>query len=62
MQEMREIRDKISLEMMDMSFEEMKEYLAKHSKIHDSSVWKRKYKQESKTSVAAEPKVPYGKK
>ncbi len=62
MKELREIRDKISLETMDMSFEELKEYLAEHSKIHNASVWKNKYKAKANSLIAAEPKVPYGKK
>ena len=62
MQELRDIRDKVSLETMDMSFEELKAYLVENSKLHDSSVWKKKYKQNSGTAIAAEPKVKYGKK
>ena len=62
MQELREIRDKISLETMDMSFEELQAYLAKNSKIHEASVWKKKYKQNSSITIAAEPKAKYGKK
>jgi hypothetical protein len=62
MQELREIRDKISEETMDMSFEELKEYLALNSKIHDGSVWKSKYKSKSKSSLAAEFGQKYEKK
>ncbi len=42
---LREIRDKISLETQDMSFEEMNEYLRK--------------RMEEAPSIAAEPKAPY---
>ncbi len=62
MEELRAIRDKISLEIMDMSFDELKEYLAKNSTIHNPSVWKTKYKQTHKPSAAAEPLAPYEKK
>ena len=61
MQQLRDIRDKISLETMDMSFEELQKYFAERSKIHDSSVWKKKYKQDSNITIAAEPKAKYGK-
>ena len=59
---LREIRDKIRLETMDMSFEELQKYFAERSKIHDSSVWKKKYKHHSNITIAAEPKVKYGNK
>lgn len=62
MQELREIRDKISVETMDMSFEELKEYLTLNSKIHDEAVWKSKYKSKLKSSLAAESGQKYGKK
>lgn len=61
-QELREIRDKISLETMDMSFDELKEYIASNSKIHVVSVWKNKYKSMSGSTIAAESRHKYGKK
>ena len=61
MQELREIRDRISMETMDMSFEELKDCFARNSKIHDVSVWKTKYKNKSGTVAVAESKVKYGK-
>ena len=62
MEELREIREKISLEIMDMNFEELQAYLSKSSKIHDDSVWKNKYKVKNKTLSVAEPRTKYGKK
>lgn len=41
MEELREIRDKISLDIQDMSFEELQEYLEKREKLFDSSVWEK---------------------
>ncbi len=61
MQELREIRDKISLETMDMNFEELKAYIAKNSKLHDASVWKTAKKRKAGVSIAAEPRAKYGK-
>ena len=49
---LREIRDRISLETMDMDFEEMQEYFRKR---------KEKFRQKE-NMIAAEPKTPYGKK
>ena len=50
---LREIRDKISLETMDMNFKEMEEYFKK-----------RREKYETKTNhlMVAEPKAKYGNK
>ena len=62
MEQLREIRDKISLETMDMSFEELQEYLAKRSKIHNPSVWGNKSQVKSSKLIAAEPRVEYKKK
>ena len=59
MEKLRAIRDKISFETMDMTFGELKSYLAKRSTIHDAGVWKNKYKSNSKPLIAAEPEPKY---
>jgi lipoate-protein ligase A len=50
---LREIRDKISLETMDMSFEEMEEYFKKR---------REKYETQTSNLMVAEPKAKYGNK
>jgi hypothetical protein len=52
MELLRDIRDKVSLETQDMSFEEMKEYLRKRVA---------EYEKQTQPSIAAEPRVKYGK-
>jgi pyruvate/oxaloacetate carboxyltransferase len=47
---LREIRDKISLETMDMNFEEMEEYFRKR---------REKYENKTETLSVAEPRVTY---
>lgn len=62
---LREIRDKISLETMDMTFEEIQEYFTKRREAFEkkNAKAKRKYKIQESTSLAvAEPKAHYGKK
>jgi hypothetical protein len=39
---LRKIRDKIGLEIKDMSFEELKKYIDEKSKIFPKKVWERK--------------------
>ena len=50
---LREIRDKISLETMDMNFEEMEEYFKKR---------REKYETQTSNLMVAEPKAKYGNK
>jgi hypothetical protein len=38
-EQLREIRDKISLEIKDMTFEELKDYLKKKKTLHPTTVW-----------------------
>ena len=42
MKELREIRDKLSLEMIDMSLTQIKDYLQKQETLHPSVVWEKK--------------------
>ena len=37
--QLREIRDKVSLEIKDMTLEQIKDYLKKKKTLHPSSVW-----------------------
>ena len=39
--ELREIRDKMSLEMKDMTLEQIKEYLDKKETLHPAAVWQK---------------------
>jgi hypothetical protein len=39
--ELREIRDKLSLEMKDMTLEQMKAYLQKKETMHPKTVWEK---------------------
>lgn len=41
MEQLREIRDKLSVEIKDMSHKELKEYLRKQKTLHPKSVWHR---------------------
>jgi len=50
---LREIRDKISFDIQDMSFEEMQCYFKKRRKKHEGN---------SNSLMVAEPKAHYGKK
>lgn len=42
MQQLRDIRDKLSEEIKDMSPEELKDYLNRQQTLHSSSVWRRR--------------------
>ncbi len=62
---LREIRDKISLDIMDMTFEEQKEYFRKRREEFEQKQTKaiKKYKVVHNSSMAvAEPKAHYAKK
>ena len=59
---LREIRDKISLETMDMGFEEFQKYLKERKENFETKSGNKKYKTTLTPSIAAEPKVKYGKK
>jgi len=37
--QMREIRDKVSLDIKDMTLEELKDYLNKKETLHPNTVW-----------------------
>jgi len=41
MQQLREIRDKLSSEIKDMSYEQLKEYLDKQKSLHPKSSWRK---------------------
>ena len=43
-EQLRTIRDKISLEIQDLNYEELKEYIEKRLNLHPKSVWKQKQK------------------
>jgi len=58
---LREIRDKISLDIMDMTFEEQEEYFRKRKDEFEQKQAKKKYKTIRHTPIAAEPKPKYGK-
>lgn len=65
MEVLRDIRDKISLDTMDMSFEEQQEYFRKRREEFEKkqSKVKRKYKTVRESSLAvAEPRTKYRKK
>ena len=59
---LREIRDKISLETMDMNFEEVQKYFEERRKIFETGSKKKKYKTLHHASIAAEPRAKYDKK
>ena len=60
-EQLREIRDQISLDTMDMSFDELKQYFTDRRKKHEQQKNKKSYKNKTSASLAAEPKVKYGK-
>jgi hypothetical protein len=39
-EQLREIRDKLSFEMKDMTIEQIKEYLRKKKTLHPTGVWR----------------------
>ena len=39
-EQLREIRDKVSLDIKDLSLKELKEYMNKQETLHPKSVWK----------------------
>jgi hypothetical protein len=39
-EQLREIRDKINLEIKDMTFDELKDYLKKKKTLHPTAVWR----------------------
>ncbi len=41
-QQLRNIRDKIGLEIKDMSFEQLKKYVEERSKLHPKNVWQKR--------------------
>jgi len=38
--QLRDIRDKLSLEIKDMTYEQLKEYLDKQKTLHPTVIWK----------------------
>ena len=40
-QQLREIRDKVGLEIQDMNFEQLKKYLENKITLHPPSVWQK---------------------
>ena len=58
---LREIRDKISLDTMDMSFEETQKYFAERRKKFELKQKKKDYKTSRTSSIAAEARKKYGK-
>ncbi len=40
MEQLREIRDELSLEMKDMTLEQIKEYLKNKKTLHSDKVWR----------------------
>jgi hypothetical protein len=38
-EKLRDIRDKVSMDIQDMTFEELKKYLDKRLTLHPKSVW-----------------------
>ena len=50
---LRDIRDKINMDIQDMSFEEMQEYFKKR---------RAKFENKANNLIVAEPKAKYGKK
>jgi hypothetical protein len=39
-EQLREIRDKVNLDIKDLSLAELKEYMNKQKTLHSTSVWK----------------------
>jgi pyruvate dehydrogenase complex dehydrogenase (E1) component len=39
-EQLRQIRDKVSFEIKDLSLEELKDYLNKQKTLHHASVWR----------------------
>lgn len=39
-EQLREIRDKVNLNIKDLSLKELKEYLSKQKTLHQTDVWK----------------------
>ncbi|MEK7263769.1 MAG: hypothetical protein AAB071_04575 [Bacteroidota bacterium] len=44
MQELRDIRDKISLDIQDMNFEQLKKYIEERLTLHPKTVWQKQTK------------------
>jgi len=42
MQQLRDIRDKISMDIQDMNYEQLKAYFNKQKTIYPKSVWEKK--------------------
>jgi len=40
-EQLREIRDKISLDIKDLSIEQMKEYFSKQKTLHPKAIWQK---------------------
>ena len=40
-QQLRDIRDKIGLDIQDMSFEQLKKYVAERLTLHPTRVWRK---------------------
>ena len=59
---LREIRDQISLETMDMSFEQLQQYFEERRKKFAKKTGNKKYKTSRSPSIAAEPEKKYGNK
>jgi hypothetical protein len=58
---LRDIRDQISLETMDMNFDQLQHYFSERNKRQVQKK-KRKSKSADTSSLAAEPRAKYGKK
>ena len=39
-QQMRDIRDKVNLDIKDLNFEQLKDYIKKQKTLHSTSVWR----------------------
>jgi hypothetical protein len=39
--QLRDIRDKLSLEIKDMTYDQLKEFLDRHKTLHSKSIWPR---------------------
>jgi hypothetical protein len=59
-EKLREIRDKISMETMNMTFEELEHYYSERKK--KLALKEKTYKTEPSVSLSAEPRVHYKRK
>jgi len=42
LQQLRDIRDKLSMEIKDMTYEQLKEYLDRQKTLHPTAVWRKR--------------------